>query len=84
MAFLGWYDPDKKKMVARKLLEALDRYHEKFGVPATLCLTSPTDAEALVSGDVGDIKVEGRGYISRHIFYVGQDDDDTTDRGVWL
>lgn len=81
MAFLSVYDPDKKRKPIDKLVGALERYYEKTGKIATVALTSQQDAEALGGAPVD---VRPRGYIGRHIFYVGQDDDDTTDRGVWL
>lgn len=69
-AWLGVYDPDTKKPVVRKLRHAADRYTEKTGRTAKHCLCSPVDAEFLQ--DVEGITVNGRAYISRHVFYVGE------------
>ena len=68
---LGWYDPDKKVKMKQKILDATTRYEEKFGKPATVVLTHPEHvAEAQAATD---ILVEGRSYIGRFTFYVGEE-----------
>lgn len=67
--FVGWYDPDKRKLAETKLAEAVTRYVEKFGGNPTTCLTSKIDALAI--GHVDGIKVRAVSYIPRYTYYVG-------------
>ena len=73
--FLGWYDPDKKKPARHKLVDAIERYAEKFGHEPEACLTSVTDAEEL-AGDkqAPHLPIRGVSYIPRWTFYVGVED----------
>lgn len=74
--FLGWYDPDKKKPARQKLLEAVERYVEKFGAAPETCLTSSLDAAELVADPkVPALPVRGVGYLPRWTYYVGVDDE---------
>jgi len=72
VTFLGWVDPDRKKPAHLKLGDAMQRHLEKFGVLPNVCLTSEADAVELNGrgADLG-VQIEGRGYISRGVFYVG-------------
>ena len=73
--FLGWYDPDKKYPTRAKLADALDRYAEKFGRPAEVCLTNPLDAAELAADPKApDLPVRGVAYIPRYTYYVGVED----------
>lgn len=73
--FLGWYDPDKKHPTRLKLMEAMDRYAEKFGEPAKACVTSMADAAELAADPKApSIPVRGADYIPRYTFYVGIED----------
>lgn len=71
--FLGWYDPDTRFPVERKLSEAIERYVEKFGSEPEICLTSAADAAALEGKTT--IPVRAVSFVSRHTFYVGVEDD---------
>ena len=75
MAYLGWYDPDRKKPAREKLRDAMHRFEEKFGEPAQFCLTSPQDAEELAKRGIegATVQVHPRTYIARYTFYVGQE-----------
>lgn len=73
--FLGWYDPAKKHPTRLKLMEAMDRYAEKFGEPAKACLTSLADAAELAADPKAPkLPVRGVDYIPRHTYYVGVED----------
>ncbi len=71
ITYLGWIDPTpaKKKSTMSKLQDAMARYEEKNGRPERFCLTSPQDAAELHDAP---IEVVGRGYIARHVFYIGE------------
>lgn len=75
MAFLGWYDPDRKKPARAKLSDAMNRYEQKFGEAPLCCLTSPQDAAELAEPSSRypepTIDVQARQYIARWTFYVG-------------
>lgn len=76
--FLGWYDPDKKHPARLKLMEAMDRYAEKFGEPAKACVTSVADAAELAADPKApDLPVRGADYVPRYTFYVGVEDPAT-------
>ena len=73
--FLGWYDPAKRHPTRLKLMEAMDRYAEKFGEPAKACLTSVEDAAELTTDPKApDLPVRGVDYIPRYTYYVGIED----------
>jgi hypothetical protein len=69
--FMAWYDPDKKYKLKRKVADALERYEEKFGKPATLILTHPE--HVVEARQATEIAIEGRSYIGRFTFYVGEE-----------
>lgn len=69
--FLGWYDPDTKKDVKKKLADAKARYTEKFGREPKFCLTSPVDAAAL-GAECHGMQVHARAYIATFTFYIGE------------
>lgn len=71
--FLGWYDPDKKKPVRMKFVEACERYTERFGGPAEMCLTSVVDADELNADSLvaTTLTIKGIHYIPRYTFYLG-------------
>lgn len=77
MSFVGWYDADRKKPARAKLAEAMERYEEKRGVPARLCLTSPLDAVDLMEPSRKypelPVEVQARSYIARFTYYVGEE-----------
>lgn len=68
--WMGWYEPDKKVPPAEKLRHAVERYAAKTGRTAQHCLCSVADAELLQG--VEGITVNGRTYISKDTFYVGE------------
>lgn len=73
--FLGWYDPDKKKPARQKVVEAVERYVEKFGAAPETCLTSVADAADLTAdAQAPALVVRGVSFIPRHTFYVGVED----------
>jgi hypothetical protein len=73
--FLGWYDPDKKYPTRAKLVDALDRYAEKFGTAAEVCLTNPADAAELAGDPKAPVlPVRAVAYIPRFTYYVGVED----------
>lgn len=72
--FLGWLDDNPKKPVATKIAEAAQRYQQKFGHPATLCLVSQEDYEALTAdgnGTVVGVEVAVSARCCRAHFQVG-------------
>ena len=69
--FLGWYDPTKKYPIKEKIADALYRYEEKFGKSATLILTHPE--HVVEARQATEIAIEGRSYIGRFTFYVGEE-----------
>lgn len=68
--FLIWFDPDKKTEPTQKVRDACDCYQDKFGVTASLCLTSRVDALALAGSDL-PVDVRGVTYVQRNHFYIG-------------
>lgn len=72
--FLGWYDPDKTVATIDKLIEAMDRYAEKFGHEPHICLTGAVDAAAL--DGQSPIPVRPVTFVARHTFYVGIEEQD--------
>jgi hypothetical protein len=71
LGFVGWGDHDKKKTPHEKLHDALALHREKRGTEANHCLTSILDALAL--GQPDGVRVEGRPYIAKNIFYVEEE-----------
>lgn len=71
--YVVWYDPDKRRSAHLKVLDACERYTEKFGLAAVDCLTSIPDAEELIAdSDLPKVmQVRGIHYIPRYTFYVG-------------
>lgn len=70
MAFLAWFDPDKKIPTHQKVQDACERYSEKMGSAPVLCLTSHVDALALAE-TVLPVDVRGVTYVQRNTFYIG-------------
>lgn len=68
--FLGWYDPDRKRPVAEKLQDAIERYIEKYGTAPAICLISPADAQGV---DRPDLILKPVEFIPRHTFYLGRE-----------
>jgi len=71
ITYYGWFDPNEKVSAAAKLADAIEGFVEKFGRDPNVCLTSTRDAEALAGAQ--PVRVEGRGYIQRNIYYVGRE-----------
>ena len=69
--FMAWFDPDRKYPLKRKVVDAMYRYQQKFGKPPTLILTHPEHVEEARLAT--DILIEGRSYIGRNLFYVGEE-----------
>lgn len=69
--FLGWYDPEKKKSTQTKVvLDAIERYREKFGSDPAVLLTSAQDVMEL-GPDAFGLTVRPVSYIGRYTYYVG-------------
>ena len=74
--FLGWYDPDRRKSLERKLDDALDRYREKFNAEPVTVLTSVADADSLQSAALQrNLLIKGVRFVSGSTFYVGAEDE---------
>ena len=74
--FLGWYDPDRRKSLERKLDDALDRYREKFNVEPVTVLTSVADADSLQSAALQrNLLLKGVRFVSGSTFLVGSEDE---------
>ena len=79
--FLGWYDPDRRKSLERKLDDALDRYREKFNAEPVTVLTSVADADSLQSAALQrNLLLKGVRFVSGSTFLVGSEDE--SDRAV--
>ena len=72
--YLGWFDPDKKKPSARKLEEAIERYHEKWGRKPRVALVNANDAVELPG-----IKVRVAAHVAPNTFFVGEDEQPVED-----
>ena len=76
--FLGWYDPDKKRSVAQKVAEGLERYREKFGSEPVVVILNASDLVELRGKQdphwLPDYVYRGVTYVPRHTFYVGVED----------
>ena len=70
--YMMWYDPEKKIKLKQKINDALEHYQDTRGKPATLILTNP---EHVVEAQLAapEIAIEGRSYIGRFLFYVGEE-----------
>jgi hypothetical protein len=74
--FLGWYDPDRRKSLERKLDDALDRYREKFNVEPVTVLTSVADADSLqIAALQRNLLLKGVRFVSGSTFLVGSEDE---------
>jgi hypothetical protein len=74
--FLGWYDPDRRKPLERKLDDALERYREKFNAEPVTVLTSVADADLLQSAALQrNLLIKGVRFVSGSTFYVGSEDE---------
>jgi hypothetical protein len=74
--FLGWYDPDRRKSIERKLDDALERYREKFNAEPVTVLTSVADADSLqVAALQRNLLIKGVRFVSGSTFYVGSEDE---------
>jgi len=79
--FLGWYDPDRRKSLERKLDDALDRYREKFNAEPVTVLTSIADADSLQKAALQrNLLLKGVRFVSGSTFLVGSEDE--SDRAV--
>jgi hypothetical protein len=79
--FLGWYDPDRRKTLERKLDDALDRYREKFNAEPVTVLTSIADADSLQKAALQrNLLLKGVRFVSGSTFLVGSEDE--SDRAV--
>jgi hypothetical protein len=79
--FLGWYDPDRRKTLERKLDDALDRYREKFNAEPVTVLTSIADADSLQKAALQrHLLLKGVRFVSGSTFLVGSEDE--SDRAV--
>lgn len=46
---LLWFDNDPSRTIAEKVIDAAERYAEKFGVAPTVCLASPRSIQNEIS-----------------------------------
>jgi len=74
--FLGWYDPDRRKSLERKLDDALDRYREKFNAEPVTVLTSVADATSLQGAALQrNLLLKGVRFVSGSTFLIGSEDE---------
>lgn len=74
--FLGWYDPDRRKSLERKLDDALERYREKFNAEPVTVLTSLADAEPLQqAAEQRNLLLKGVRFVPGSTFYVGSEEE---------
>jgi hypothetical protein len=66
--YLLWYD-DSKKPVAAKIRAALDAYHDRFHVAATVVLTNAAEQTP-----VAGVAVRSEGYIRPNNFWIGREE----------
>ena len=79
--FLGWYDPDRRKTLERKLDDALDRYREKFNAEPVTVLTSIADADSLQKAALQrNLLLKGVRFVSGSTFLVGSEDESDRQR----
>ena len=68
---LLWFDKDPRIPFVQKVLEAAERYHEKFGAEANTCYVHPSLLPAGVT--VPGFELRTRATILPHHFWVGFD-----------
>ncbi len=68
--YLIWFDDDRKKPVATKIIEAMDAYERRFHRHPNVILVS--EQEQLESQP--NVRVRSRTYIRPSHFYVGYED----------
>lgn len=67
--YLVWFDGDKRKAAATKVVEGATRYREKFGKEPAHCLCHPSD---IPPGAVVGFPIIGRSDIGRYQFWIGE------------
>ena len=70
---LLWFDKDPRIPFVQKVLEAAERYHEKFGAEANTCYVHPSLLPAGVT--VPGFELRTRATILPHHFWVGFAED---------
>lgn len=70
--YMGWYDPDKKKSLDKKLDDAIQRYIRKHEKPPTVALVSTSDYPGITQRD--DLNIQPAGHIAKDVFFVGSDE----------
>lgn len=68
MTGLLWFDNDKKRPVAQKIADAIDRYRQKLGRAPTVCYINEAEAGA---SDVGNVKVVAARNVLKWHYFVG-------------
>jgi hypothetical protein len=69
--YLAWFDADRKKPIAQKIVEAHERYVAKFGRQPRVCLVNPEDVIA-----DSPITLRPLNNIGRNCFWIGMDESD--------
>ena len=74
---LLWYDDTPDRILADKIMPAVRRYREKFGVAPNVCFVhvSELDSEQQVDG----VRVSSRPTVLRHHFWVGREETPAID-----
>ena len=69
---LLWYDDTPDRILADKIMPAVRRYREKFGVAPNVCFVhvSELDSEQQVDG----VRVSSRPTVLRHHFWIGREE----------
>jgi hypothetical protein len=84
---LLWYDGDPHLGLEDKIGRAAERYHEKYGCWPDTCMVHPQamdsqqegqlQANCLLQGPKGKIRVVSASNILRHHFWLGMSNSDT-------
>ena len=72
--YLGWYDPDKKKPLDKKLEDAIARYERKWEKSPVVALVNTDDFAGLTPRT--DLAIRAAGHVARNVFFVGCDFED--------
>jgi hypothetical protein len=81
--FLGWQDTDRKKSPERKVIDALERYHEKFGMEPEAVLANVEDAPALEKlAETRRLQLRGVTFVPKSTYYVGIEDAPETEEAA--
>jgi hypothetical protein len=71
--YLMWYDDHPKTAIPARLAAACAAYALRFGIPATLALLSPEEAEQGHAAPAG-VALRARAQLQRNTYWIGREE----------